>query len=234
MKRKNYFNLCIISFVLIVSIPGYSYAQSENDKGRYDKLEALQDQNEGLYLQIYNVLKNNPGFSYHVERDKDGKVKEVIVSGVNDQKDSENLKVWIINMLKNRENMKNIPTRTGIYYSLDTVAKPKKGESSFRKELQDQLTYPDEASDVGVGGVIYAKFVVDSKGEIPYISTTADINTYKSMVISDMEDQIVKAIELTSGDWIPAKYNGKYVASYVIVPVYFDFQKNPALPLWFP
>ncbi|MEX2513376.1 MAG: hypothetical protein WD398_10765 [Cyclobacteriaceae bacterium] len=74
------------------------------------------------------------------------------------------------------------------------------------------------------------EFVVDENGEIPFATTSSNVETSVDRYLDDLEEQAISAVKATSGDWEPGKVSGVNVASLAVVPVTFDFEKNPALP----
>lgn len=207
-----------------------SLASGQDNRDRhFQDLEDIQDQNMAYYIEIYDIAKNYPDFSYkYVYRD--GEVKEVTVEGVSNPIDEKRLELLVYDFKQNKKRMKNIPTRTGIYYSLDDEAEPKMGYREFYRKLHTEISYPEEAKNWGVEGNVYAKFVVDKHGEIDYVTITEDLETSKEYYIDDIKKEVKDAILATSGDWKPAEVDDISVASWVVVPVKFTIETAPGLP----
>lgn len=231
MKMKtlkiNFKKIVLLSGVLLLPLSMIIHAQ-KGDKD-FSDLEKMQDKNEDIYVEIYRLIDEYPEFNYKYVYN-DGELEEVIVEGVDDKTDAKRVEVWLYDFKRNKEMMKNIPTRTGIYYSVDKEAEPENGYREMYSQIQEELTYPEGAKDAGVEGNVYVKMVIDSQGEIAYITAAEDIETPYSNWVEDLKNEAVDAVKTTSGNWEPAEVNGKDVASLAVVPVIFNFKKDPALP----
>ena len=222
MKRNVKFLLSIL--VLIVST-NFMFAQSGYEED-YKTMEDLQNENEDYYLKIYRLVDNYPGFSYKYVYNND-MVKEVIVSGVDNTLDKKRLEVWLYDLKKNRTDMNSIPTRTGIYYSVDHQARPANGYNTFYDGLQSDLDYPENAKNAGVEGLVFVKFVVDSKGDIAFIKADEDIKATNPEHVRMLKKEAIETIKNTSGQWEPAEVDDRDVASWVVLPVKFDVREDP-------
>lgn len=65
------------------------------------------------YTRIYRIVNNYPDFKYKYSYD-DGSIEDVIIEDIDDEMDREKVEVLILDYKKNKEKMKNIPTRTGL------------------------------------------------------------------------------------------------------------------------
>jgi hypothetical protein len=217
----------MVSLLMTTNIRAFS---QEDEKVKFQTLEDLQDENTVHYTRIYRIVNNYPDFKYKCTYD-DGKVEGVTIEGIDDEMDREKVRVLILDFKKNKERMKNIPTRTGIYYSVDEEAEPENGYEEFYRTLHTNIDYPKEAVNWPVEGTLYVKFVVGPKGEILYTRADEDIETIRERYLEQMKESSENAIMETSGHWEPAKVDGKPVASWVIVPVVFDAKTHPMLPM---
>ncbi len=209
-------------------LPLASYSQEYKDKP-YHNIEEMEDQNQGLYDQIYDIVKLYPDFSYKYDY-KDGKLAEVSVEGVPREVDRKRLELLIYNWKKNSDKIKNEPNRTGVYYSVEEDAEPVMGYVDFHKKLIQNIDYPHDAKTAGVGGIVYLKFIVDEDGDVHYLTASEDIDSPYPNLVKKLKKQAIQAFKDTDADWRPATVDGVPVASYVVEPVYFDFEKNPMIP----
>src|SRR6056297_763221 len=108
------------SLLIMVSLLGMTHNvafSQENKEVKFQTLEDLQDKNAVNYTRIYRIVNDYPDFKYKYLYEN-GNVEEVIVKGIDDEMDRKKVEVLILDFKKNKEKMKNIPTRTGIYYSV--------------------------------------------------------------------------------------------------------------------
>ncbi len=228
-KTIMHFTSLFITVSLLCMTHTVAFSQ-EKKEVKFQTLENLQDKNAVNYTRIYRIVNDYPDFKYKYSYDN-GNVEEVIVKGIDDEMDRKKVEVLILDFKKNKEKMKNIPTRTGIYYSVDQEAEPENGYDEFYRTLQSKINYPYEAVNWPVEGTIYLKFVVGSKGEILYVKADEDIETARQRLLEQMKESSKQAIMETSGNWEPSKVDGEPVASWVTVPVVFNAKKHPMIPV---
>lgn len=210
---------------MVVSIPGYS--QNQKSVESISELEDLEDRNLDYLKQIHKIVKDYPAFSYTYTIE-DGEIQDVEVTGVDNSVDRKRLEVTIFDLKSNKNMMKARQNRIGVFYSVDEEPEYT-GEMELDRKIQSNLKYPEKAQNWGVEGTIFVKFVVDENGEIPFANTSSNIETSMESYLEDLERQAVEAVKATSGNWEPAKVNGVDVASLAVVPVTFDFEKNPSI-----
>jgi TonB family protein len=196
----------------------------------YNKLEEMQDQNEIYLMEVYDVVKDYPHTTYEYVY-HDGHLHKVLVDGIDDLKAKKKVETMIFKMRNNKDHMKNMCNRVGVYYVPDQEAEPKKGLDEFREKISENLTYPDEASSIGVEGTVFVKFIVDENGEIRNLTTAENIDSPYEQEVAMLEEAALEAVEEVDMDWTPAVSEGRLVESYVVVPVTFDFQKDPSIPV---
>jgi len=217
-------------FLMLLFLAGISMAAlGQNEKNEYSQMERIQDENDFYYMKVYDVIGDYPEFNYKYVYEN-GDLQKVLISGVSDMNDKKRLEVWLYDLRKNKDLIQNIPTRTGIYYSVDEEAQPKNDLKGIYDKIQNNLMYPDKAEDKGVEGTVYVQFVVDSNGDVVYAQATEDIETPYSASVEAFKKEAIKAVKKTSGEWEPAEVNNVDVASWVVLPVNFDFQKDPSIP----
>ena len=225
--RKNVLSVSgfILTIILFSSMPlsaqDYSYG--------FGDLEGLQDQNMEYVKDIQRIIDKYPDFAYSYQME-DGKVKSVTVTGVGETMDKERLEVMLFDLKSNKNKIKGKANRIGVFYSVDKEPRFKGGQEALQDQIISNLKYPEEAKDWGVQGTVYLKFVVDDKGDIPYATVSEDINTDMESYVEDLENQAVSALKTTDGEWIPGSVDGVKVPTLVVLPVTFDFEKDPALP----
>ncbi|SMD45329.1 TonB protein C-terminal [Aquiflexum balticum DSM 16537] len=204
------------------------YAQDRGDLSK-SELEELQDENLNYLMQINEIVKDYPTFSYSYSM-KDGKLDNVTVTGVDHEINRKRLEVVLFDLKSNRNKMKSSTNRMGVFYSVDKEASFEGGEKALENTLLSNIKYPEGAKDWGLEGTIYVRFVVDANGEIPFASTTSNIETAMDFYVEDLEEQAIKAIKATEGKWKPAEINNVEVASLSVLPITFNLKTNPSFP----
>jgi TonB family protein len=225
-RKKEFSNSVKGFFILLLSVGLFSANAQERTDLTIGEMERIQDQDMDYLKQIHKIIKNYPSFSYSYSMN-DGNVEDVTVTGVDNSLDRKRLEVVIFDLKSNMNMVKNRANRVGVFYSVD---EPAEYQGEVDRAILSNLKYPEDAKDWGVEGTIFVKFVVDDDGEIPFATTSSNIETSMEFYLEDLEEQAVSAVEATSGDWEPAQVEGTDVSSLVVVPVTFDFEKNPMLP----
>ncbi|SIO02508.1 TonB protein C-terminal [Algoriphagus halophilus] len=225
-KNKNYTNILIIIGTLLLSLFVLPANAQVEGALTMEEMEHMQDQDMEFMKQLHKITKNYPAFSYEYTMN-DGEISDVIVTGVDSDMDRKRLEVILFDLQSNRNMLKNKANRVGVFYSVDDPADFK---GDLTRTVVNNLKYPEDAKDWGVEGTIFVKFVVDEDGEIPFATTSSNIETSVDIYLEDLQNQAVEAVEATSGEWEPATVEGVQVSSLEVLPITFDFQKNPTLP----
>ncbi len=227
--KKTVLSSITILFVMLMLAFVPASAQKNNMMGSNSDMEKIQDQNMEYLKKINEIIKDYPAFSYSYKFDN-GKLSDVVVTGVDNEIDRKKLEVYLFDLKSNKNMIKNQANRVGVFYSVDKEAQFKNGRDALQSQIQSNLKYPEDAKNWGVEGTIYVKFVVNADGKIPYATTDTNIETSRESYLKELERQAVSAVKSTSGEWEPAEVEGVDVASLAVVPVTFDFEKNPTLP----
>ena len=217
------------SIVITLIILPFGITEAQEKEMSYIYLEQIQDENIEILHRIYRITRDYPAFSYDYEFEN-GELKNVVVRGVDDDMDRKRLSVMLMDLKSNRNEIENKKNRIGVYYSVDKGAKPIGGEEEFRREIQRNIVYPENAKEWGVEGTLFGMVVVDENGQIPFVAINEDITTSREDLLKELEQEMISAIKETSGEWEPAKIEGVKVPSLVVVPVQFDVRANPFLP----
>ena len=214
------------TLLLACTMPAYS---QEAVTGDLSRLEQLQNKNMDYIRQLNRITDDYPLFSYHYEMEN-GIVKDVTVTGVKNELDTRKIKVVLLNLESNRNKIRNQANRIGVFYAVDQEPEFKGGREALNQMLHENLKYPKDAKNWGTEGTIYVRFVVDADGNIPYATTTTELSGHEQLYARELEGQAVSAVRHTSGQWKPGQINGVNVASYVILPIKFDLQRDPGVP----
>jgi len=216
----------VLMIATLIAVPGVNAQESTNSAD----IEKLQDENMDYLKQVYKIINDYPAFSYTYSYDN-GMVEDVVVTGVESSIDRKRLDVMLFDLKSNQNMLKAHANRIGVFYSVDEQPEYKNGRDELQNKILNNLEYPENAKNWGVEGTVYVKFVVDENGEIPFATTTSDVETSIERYAESLEEQAVEAVKATSGNWEPGEIENVQVASLAIVPITFDFQKDPSLPM---
>lgn len=218
--------IAVLMIATLIAVPGVNAQESKKSAD----IEKIQDENMDYLKQVYKIINDYPAFSYTCSYD-DGMVEDVVVTGVDKSIDRKRLEVMLFDLKSNQNMLKAHANRIGVFYSVDEQPVYKNGRDELQDKILNNLDYPENAKDWGVEGTVYVKFVVDENGEIPFATTSSDVETSIDRYAESLEEQAVEAVKATSGNWKPGEIENIEVASLAIVPITFDFQKDPSLPM---
>jgi hypothetical protein len=227
MKTKKLEILSILLMSLLMMTGSIILAQN-NGVQQYLTLEDLEDKNIINFTRIYQIVDDYPDFKYKYVY-KNGEVTDVEIEGVDNAMERKRLSVLIFDYKKNKEHIKNMPNRTGVYYSVDQPAEPKEGYQEFYNSLYNSIEYPEEAKNWGTEGNVYVQFVVKKNGEIGHIMTTENIESTEERFVKDLKKTAKEAVKVTSGEWKPAFIDDTPVDSWVVLPVMFRLEAHPGM-----
>ena len=220
--------LVFLSFSLLMAS---SASAQKYDMSTNSDYELLQQENMDYMKQIDKIIKDYPGFEYNYTFD-DGELQDVTVTGVDNRIDRKRLEVILFDLKSNKNELKGKSNSMGVFYTVDTEPRYQGGEDELESTLRSNLKYPEDAQNWGVEGTIYVKFVVDENGNVPFATTSEMLNSKKERYVKELENQAVKAVKATSGDWVPGKVEGVKVASLAVVPIKFEYELSPGLAAW--
>lgn len=228
LKIKKFVKTLLLTCTLMLAGAVFT-ASAQNDRmiKSGNITDNMKDQHMDYVQQINRIIEAYPAFSYHYTMEN-GKVKDVVINGIDNDIDRERLEVVLFNLnsKRNRIEEDTDANRVGVFYDFDKPARYEDGQEALTKELQSHLEYPEGAENWGVEGTIYVKVIVDDKGNIPFATTTTDIDASVTSYVDDLRAQAVEAVEETSGDWEPATVNGVDVASLAVIPVTFELDES--------
>ena len=88
------------------------------------------------------------------------------------------------------------------------------GTEGWRRFLNKNLHYPEEAQNIEVQGVVMVQFIVDEKGNVSNVQAVSGPET------GGLREEAVRVIK-KSGNWTAAIQNGRQVKSYKRQPITF-------------
>jgi len=106
-----------------------------------------------------------------------------------------------------------------IYLDVDIEASFPGGVSKLHEFVRTQFNMPKAAQELGIGGVILIQFVVERDGKITDIRAVAPESRRLGY---GLEQECMRILKLSSGQWTPASRLGKGVRSYWRFPFEID------------
>ena len=92
----------------------------------------------------------------------------------------------------------------------------------LKNYISDNLTYPDEAYNTGVEGIVQVGFIIKKDG---YVSSIKILNSL-SDVCDQQAIQIIQSMNDLDYGWEPAQLNKQYVDYYYTFDVEFNLKKE--------
>lgn len=115
---------------------------------------------------------------------------------------------------------------TGVYHpngvsdSTDiTSPEFKGGRVAFARYQKEHLKYPVRAYKERLEGVVLVSCTIEADGQVTNVKVSNNPD-------SGFEDEAIRFIENTGGQWIPAKRNGRNIAGHKLVSVSFQLDKT--------
>ena len=100
-------------------------------------------------------------------------------------------------------------------YSISPVSPEYKGGvQKFYKFIAKKMKYPSDARKFGIQGRVYVGFVVDKNGGLKRVKVLKGVSP-------SIDEEAVRAVKLSSGNWESGSYKGNPVSSMRIIPIIF-------------
>ena len=227
--KKTYRTLLALFMSFLIAMP--LYAQKDKKDKSYEQIEKTQDQIEDAYIQIYGIMENYPDALYEYDYEN-GELAGVTIHNIPDLNDRQALEMYLLDLRKMKEDIYNLSNRMGIYYAAEKEPAPKNGYQDFYENLRGLLDYPETAEDLGVEGTVYVKFIVNPDGEINNIFASENIETDSEWAVGSMKKEAMRAVQATSGNWVPGSIAGVPVSHWVVIPVQFKLDDLYYRPLF--
>ncbi len=100
-----------------------------------------------------------------------------------------------------------------IFINPEIPAQYKSGNKQLLKDIQTNLKYPNNQTDVT--GKVYVSFTIDTTGKIINPKTKRGIH-------DSFNNEALKMLNLL-GEWTPGEQHGKKVNTEMILPISFHF-----------
>jgi TonB family protein len=103
-----------------------------------------------------------------------------------------------------------------VVYRGEQQAEYNGGMKAFAKFLQKNLTYPQNAQIKRAQGKAYIQFVIGTDGSVN------DLSILKSTGNLDLDDEAMRVVKLSGGQWVAGVQRGRKVRSRFTIPINFN------------
>jgi protein TonB len=100
------------------------------------------------------------------------------------------------------------------FYPFESEAEFPGGNEGLMEFIRKNIIYPSDAIELNVSGKVYARFVVDSLGNV------SDIEIEKG-VSPSIDKEVIRVIQIMP-NWLPSTFDGNPVSSVFRLPVNFE------------
>ena len=97
----------------------------------------------------------------------------------------------------------------------------KNADTGFGEYVVSEIVYPSEAQVKGISGRVYAEFVIETDGSVSNVKILRGVDPL-------LDDEVLRVIKSSSGNWTPGKNEGKPVRVRYQFP--FTFKLNGQMP----
>lgn len=108
-----------------------------------------------------------------------------------------------------------------IYDKVDKSAEFGGGIAALSAYLKSNLKYPDIAKEKGIEDKLLMRFVIGTSGGIVYLNVDEEPSVMNEEINIEFQRAAYRALQGTSGMWVPAEKDGKYVMSRMTLPIEF-------------
>ncbi len=91
------------------------------------------------------------------------------------------------------------------------------GLESWKRYLNKNIRYPEDAIEKEIEGMVLVQFIVDKEGNVSNVSAISGPNELRGEA-----ERVIRK----SGRWVPASQNGRKVKSYKNQPITFVLQRD--------
>lgn len=173
---------------------------------------------------IAKIAEEYPNMSYTYLPSDTGKIKTikgnftVAVDAVADE-EKENLYIKYIE----KKYDDRVEERNLVNAGLESPAKPKHDYEHLFALIDQNTKLPPEAEERNIGATIFVEFEINEEGEVENATASESVYFTTDFELQKKLDQnAIKAVEATSGHWIPAKRNGEPTSMVLEIPVTFN------------
>lgn len=119
---------------------------------------------------------------------------------------------------QSNEELLLVPENSIIQENPDIKASFPGGDAKFYAYLSDRIEFPVRCMEEGISGTVKLRFVVDVQGKISQITVLEEKRS-----CPEFTKEAIRVIR-QSPKWIPAQIKGKFVNSWMMIPVTFNLE----------
>ena len=97
----------------------------------------------------------------------------------------------------------------------------KNADTKFGEYLASEIVYPAEAQEKGISGRVYAEFVIETDGSVSNITIIRGVDPL-------LDNEVLRVVKSSSGNWTPGKHEGKPVRVLYKFPFVFRLNEQTA------
>ena len=101
-----------------------------------------------------------------------------------------------------------------VYSVVEEMPEYPGGMNELAKYLSENIKYPEEAKEIGIGGRVFISFIVEKDGSVNEVSVIRSVDPL-------VDNEAVRVVK-TMPKWKPGKQNGKIVRVSYILPINFQ------------
>lgn len=101
-----------------------------------------------------------------------------------------------------------------IYTIVENMAEFPGGTAEMIKFLRDSTRYPSKMREIGVGGKVFLKFVVNENGSIEFVEVL------RGTGVKELDAEAIRVVK-SMPNWKPAQMSGRVVKCYFNLPFSF-------------
>lgn len=222
LKMKNQLMKAASLLLSVLFVFAFTTVKAQNsDEENFEKYQ------DDLYA-ITTYQLDFPDLLFDYNYNSDGELQSVTIRGVNDPAAQEELQGLLMDLHEVSDLLLYAKDDNGIYYRPEVRARFKDGKAALYQQLRANLTYPKEALDRGIEGVVQLKFEVDRWGNVENLQARENIDA-PDWIVDEMEKEAENAFNRVNQDWIPGEIDGIEVPQWVILPVHFKISLPPGL-----
>lgn len=219
----NYRFAMVTIMIMMFAVSG-AFSQS----GKHSADEVFGSYEKNLYHVSTWQIKY-PDMTYYYNYDDKGKLESVTITGIENSKDRDALRIWLTNLQTLSSDLLYKKDQNGIYYKAEENARPLQGKHEFYKELKQNIDYPKEAKRQGIEGVVNLKFIVDRFGLVENLQASADFEA-PEYIKKEMVFEAKRAFRNTEQGWEPGEIHNFEVSQWIVLPVSFQLEQANPLP----
>ena len=182
---------------------------TNDDKGKSDSTTVVETNTDTSMLMRDSSMNTTPVADTTTAKMNKGTAKP------NPSKKGMKGKAIVVAPSKSTGNMEM--DKTGVYENVEYVPSFPGGNDGLQKYFDDNLVYPEAASNEGVDGTVKVSFIVDETGKLSSPQVVGDKLGY------GLEDEALRVVQKMPV-WNPGKLKGKNVKTRYTLLVRFQLQ----------